>query len=171
VHRLERLPIEYISHFATVNGYSFYRYHVTKKWNFAQLELTFTEFCVELMFSQSLKHNAKMSLMFFSVLGIDYNVINENNDKLVQFHHEYGVHQIHEVSRGIGPPKRHNQIFINAISGRESHLRDIFLIDFDLMITRSKINLGKHFSACKLIEQEVDAGNGYLFLIVTAWGG
>jgi hypothetical protein len=71
VHSLWRLPIEYISYLARVNGYSFYRYHVPKKWYFAQAELTFTKFSIELMMSQSLKHNVKMSLMLFSVLGID----------------------------------------------------------------------------------------------------
>jgi hypothetical protein len=50
-----------------------------------------------------------MALMLFSILGIDQNIINENHDKLVQFHHEYGVHQIHEVSRGIGQFERHDR--------------------------------------------------------------
>jgi hypothetical protein len=76
-----------------------------------------------------------MALMLFSILGIDQNVINENHDKLVQFHHEYGVHQIHEVSRGIGQSERHDQIFIKTISGRESHLWDIFFMNLDLIIT------------------------------------
>jgi hypothetical protein len=71
VHRLGRLPIEYIPHFSRVNGYSFCKYHMPKKWNFTQSELTFVEFCIELMISQSLKHNAKMSLMLFNILGKD----------------------------------------------------------------------------------------------------
>jgi hypothetical protein len=41
------------------------------KWNFAQPKLTFTEFRIELVIMQSLKHNVKMSLILFSVLGID----------------------------------------------------------------------------------------------------
>jgi hypothetical protein len=70
VYRLGRLPIEYILHFARVNRYPFYRNHMPKKWNFALPDLTFAEFCIELMISQSLKHNAKMALMLFSNLGI-----------------------------------------------------------------------------------------------------
>jgi hypothetical protein len=65
---------------------------------------------------------------------------------------------MHEVSGGIGQPERHDQIFIKAISGRESRLRDIFFTDLDLIITRSKVNLGEHLSTWQLIEQEVDAG-------------
>jgi hypothetical protein len=45
--------------------------YVTKEWNLAQLELTLAEFCIELMILQSLKYNAKMALMLFSILGID----------------------------------------------------------------------------------------------------
>jgi hypothetical protein len=71
VHILGRLPTEYILHLARVNGYSFYRNHLPMKWNFAQPELTFAEFCIELVITQSLKHNANMSLMFVSILGID----------------------------------------------------------------------------------------------------
>jgi hypothetical protein len=92
VHRLGRLPIEYIPHFAIINGYSFCRNHVPKKWNFAQPELTLAEFNIELVISQSLKHNTTMSHMRFSILGIDDNVIIENHDKLVQFYHQYEIH-------------------------------------------------------------------------------
>jgi hypothetical protein len=69
VHILGRLPIEYILHLTRVNGYSFCRNHVPEKWNFTQPELTFPEFCIELMIS--LEHNAKMACMLFSILGID----------------------------------------------------------------------------------------------------
>jgi hypothetical protein len=71
VHTLERLPIEYILHLARVNGYSFCRDHMTKEWNFTQPELTLAEFCIEVMISQTLKNNAKMTLMLFGNFGID----------------------------------------------------------------------------------------------------
>jgi hypothetical protein len=71
VHKLGRLPIEYIPHFARVNIYSFCRKHMGKKWNFTEPELTFAKLCKELMISQSLMCNVKMSLMLFSILGID----------------------------------------------------------------------------------------------------
>jgi hypothetical protein len=51
VHICGRLPIKYILHFARVNGYSFCRDHVIKKWNFIQPELTFAKFCIELVIS------------------------------------------------------------------------------------------------------------------------
>jgi hypothetical protein len=105
-----------------------------------------------------------MSLMLFHVLEIDQNVINENHATLVQFYHEYGVHQIHEVSGGIGQPERHNLKFTKAISGGESSLGNISFTYFDLMITLSKINFEKHFSPRQLTDQEVNAGQRVLVL-------
>jgi hypothetical protein len=131
---------------------------VTQEWYFAQPELTFVVFSIELMIPQSLKHNAEMPLMFFLVLRIDQDVINEDHDKLIQLYHEYVVHQIHEVSGGVGQPKRPHEILIEAISGGESSLGNTFFTDLDLMITRSKIKLGKHLRSYQLIKHEINAG-------------
>jgi hypothetical protein len=43
-----------------------------------------------------------MLRMLLFTLGIDQDVINKDHDKLVQLQHEYGVHQVHEMSRSIG---------------------------------------------------------------------
>jgi hypothetical protein len=86
------------------------------------------------MITQSLKYNAEMLLMLFLTLRKDQDVVNEDHDKLVQLFHENRVHQLHEVSGGIGQTKRHHQILINTVSGGESSLWDIFFTDLDLMI-------------------------------------
>jgi hypothetical protein len=75
---------------------------VTQEWNFAQLELKLAVLRIELIFTQSLKHNVEMPFMLFLVLRIDQDIINEDHDKLVQLCHECKVHQIYEVSRGVG---------------------------------------------------------------------
>jgi hypothetical protein len=54
------------------------------------------------MITQSLKHNAEMPLMLFLALRENQDVINEDHDKHVQLRHEYGVHQVHELSWGVG---------------------------------------------------------------------
>jgi hypothetical protein len=100
---------------------------VTQEWYFAQPELTFVVFSIDLMISQSLKHNAEMLFILFLAIRIDQDVINEDHDKLVKLCHEYRVHQIHEVSRGNGQPKRYHQILIETITGGENSLGDIFL--------------------------------------------
>jgi hypothetical protein len=78
---------------------------VTQEWNFTQQELTLVVLCIELMVTKSLKHNAEMPFMLFLILRIDQDVINKDHDKLVELCHEYRVHQVHEVSRGIGQPE------------------------------------------------------------------
>jgi hypothetical protein len=94
--------------------------------------------------------------MLFFTLGIDQDVVDEYHDKLVQLRHEYGVYQVHEMCRSIGESKQHNQILVQPIPGGEGSLRNVFQTDFDLMITRTKIDLGKDFSTSKLIEKNVD---------------
>jgi hypothetical protein len=86
------------------------------------------------MIMQSLKHNAEIPFMLFVVLRIDQDVINEDHDKLVQLYHEYRVHQVHEVSGGIGQPEWHHKILIETISSGESSLRNIFFMYLGLMI-------------------------------------
>jgi hypothetical protein len=76
-----------------------------------------------------------MPIMFFLVLQIDQDVINEDHDKLVQLCHEYIVHQVHEVSGGIGQPEWHHKILIETASSGESSLQNIFFTNLDLMIT------------------------------------
>jgi hypothetical protein len=58
--------------------------NMSKKRNFLQSESTLAEFGIELMVPKSLQNNAEMSCMLFFTLGIDQDVVNEDNDKLVQ---------------------------------------------------------------------------------------
>jgi hypothetical protein len=53
--------------------------------------------------------------------------------------------------------KRYDKILIKPLSRRESHLGDIFITDFNLIIARTEINLGKHLGSHQLIKQDVDA--------------
>jgi hypothetical protein len=137
---------------------------MSKKWNFLQLESTLAELGIELMVSKSLQNNSEMLRMLFFTLGIDQDVINEYHDKLVQLRHEHRVHQVHEMCRSIGESKRHNQILVQPVPGREGSLRDIFRTDHDLMITQTKINLGKNSCTGKLIKENVDVGQWVLVL-------
>jgi hypothetical protein len=77
----------------------------------------------------------KMLLMLFFILGVDQDVVNEDHNKLVQLWHEYGVHQVHEMCRSIDESKRHNQILLQPIPGREGSFWDVFRTDLDLIVT------------------------------------
>jgi hypothetical protein len=130
---------------------------MSKKRNFLQPESTLAELGIELMVLKSLQNNVEMPRLLFFIIGVDQDVVNEDHDKLVQLRHEYGVHQVHKMCRSIGESKWHNQILIQPVPGGEGSLRNIFRMDLDLVITRTKINLGKYFITGKLIEKNVDA--------------
>jgi hypothetical protein len=76
-----------------------------KKKNFLQPESTLAEFGIKLMVLKSLQNNAEMPHMLFFALRIDQDVVNDDNDKLFQLCHEYGVHRVHEICRSIGESK------------------------------------------------------------------
>jgi hypothetical protein len=163
-YRSWRLPIKYFLNLAWVDCNTLRGDDMSKKRNFFQTESTLDEFGIELMVPKSLQNNVEMSCMLFFTLGIDQDVINEDHDKLVQLRHEYGVHQVHEMCRSIGEPKRHNQILVQLIPSGEGSLRDVIRTDLDLMITRTKIDLRKDFCTGKLIKKNVDAEQWVLIL-------
>jgi hypothetical protein len=88
---------------------------MTQELNFTQPELALAELRINLMITQSLKHNADMLFMLFLTLRKEQDVINEDHDKLVHLFHKNRVHQVHEVSGGIGQTKRHHQILVRDL--------------------------------------------------------
>jgi hypothetical protein len=83
----------------------------------------------------------KMLFVIIFVLGIYEDIIDEHHNKLVQEVHEDLVHHAHEVGRSIGQPKRHDCKLIQTILRGEGCLGNIFLLDFQLVIPRSEVNL------------------------------
>jgi hypothetical protein len=77
---------------------------MTQELNFTQPELALAELHIELMITQSLKHDKEM---LFLTLRKDQDVINEDHNKLVQLFLKNRVHQVHEVSGGVGKTKGH----------------------------------------------------------------
>jgi hypothetical protein len=75
------------------------------------------------------------------------------------------------MCRSIGESKRHNQILIQSIPDGECSFRNVFQMNLDLMITQTEIDLEKDLSTGKLIKKNVNAGKGYLFLMVTVFKG
>jgi hypothetical protein len=85
--------------------------------------------------------------MIFQIFGIDQNVINEYRYELVKFLHEDRVHEIHEVCWGIGKTKRHDQIFIEYISGGKGYFWNVTRPDLDLMISGAEVNLREYLGS------------------------
>ena len=102
--------------------------------------------------------------MLFFGLGVDKDIINEDNHELVEVIHEDLVHEIHEISRGIGQAKGHNGAFKQSVSGGEGGLGNVRLSNLQLVITCPKIDLGKDSGSVHLIEQILDLGKGVLVL-------
>src|SRR6185312_14118071 len=100
-----------------------------------------------MMISQSLKNDTQMFSMIFFILGVDQNIVNENHDEFIQLRHEDRIHQVHKICWGVGKTKRHNQIFIESISGQESSLWNITRLDFYLMVARTKIDLRENLGS------------------------
>jgi hypothetical protein len=50
--------------------------------------------------------------MIFWSFRIDQDVINEDHNKLVEFLHEDGIHEVHEIGWSISETKRHDKILI-----------------------------------------------------------
>jgi hypothetical protein len=64
--------------------------------------------------------------MYFLILRVDQDVINEYHEKLAQIRHEHRIPQVHEMCRSTSESKQHNQILIQLIPVRECSFRDVF---------------------------------------------
>jgi hypothetical protein len=53
-----------------------------------------------------------------------------------------------------------NPILIQPIPGGEGSVRNVFRVDADLVITQTKIDLGKDLSTGKLVKKNVDSHGG-----------
>src|SRR3954466_13979118 len=108
---------------------------MSKKSNFIQPKFTLAEFGIQLMLSKLLKYQTQMSFMLFFALGVDQNVIDENDNKLVKELRENLVHHIHEISWCIGQTKWHYGVLIQSIPCGESCLRYVLFSYLELEIS------------------------------------
>jgi hypothetical protein len=110
------------------------------------------------MILQTLKDNSEVFGVFFLALGIDENIIDKDHDIFVELRHKHGVHEVQEVGCGIRETKRHYQELIKTITSGESGFRNVTRSNFDLMITRTKVNLREDFGSSQLIKKNIDSG-------------
>src|SRR3954470_23200787 len=104
-----------------------------------------------------------LSMIIFT-LGIDQNIINEHNYKLIQIIMKDPIHILHEYTRCISNTKRHNRILIMTIPCPKSSLLNILRLHTNLMIPRPQINLAKHTSSNQLIHQIINPWKWILVL-------
>jgi hypothetical protein len=110
------------------------------------------------MISQTLKDNSDMFGMFFLVFGIDKDIFDKDHYEFVELRHKHGVHEVHEVGWGIRETKGHYQQLVKNITSGESGFRNVTRSNFDLMVTRTKVDLGENSSSSQLIKKNIDSG-------------
>jgi hypothetical protein len=131
---------------------------VPQEFHTFQPEFTFGEVSIKLMISQTLKDNSEVFGMFFLVFGVDEDIIDKDHYEFVELCHKHGVHEVHEVGWGISETKRHYQELVKTITSGESGFRNVTRSNFDLMITRTKVDLGENFGSSQLIKKNIDFG-------------
>jgi hypothetical protein len=96
--------------------------------------------------------------MLFLIFGVDENIIYKDHYEFVELRHKHGVHEVHEVGWGIRETKGHHQELVKTITCGESSFRNVTRSNFDLVVTRTKIDLGENFSSSQLIKKDIDSG-------------
>ena len=82
---------------------------------------------------------------------IDEDIIKEDQNEVSQVGPEYCIHQCLECGRSSCEAKWNDQKFIMSIMCVESCFRDIIRMDLNLVIPRTKIQLGEKMSTMELI--------------------
>ena len=114
---------------------------------------TFRQFSREMMITEKLKYKIQMLEMLIPCFTIYEDIIKEDLNKVSQVGPTYFIHQYLECGRNICEAKWHDQKFIVAIMCAESCFRDIILMNSNLVIPRTKIQLGEKMSTMKLIKK------------------
>ena len=63
-----------------------------------------------------------MFVTILLILSVYQDVIDKHNYRLIQFGHDYRVHQVHEIRWSICQAKRYDMILMQTIICRESDL-------------------------------------------------
>jgi hypothetical protein len=96
--------------------------------------------------------------MLFLIFGVDEDIIDKDHYELVELHHKHRVHEVHEIGWGICETKEHHQELVKTITSGESSFRNVTRSNFDLVVTRTKIDLGGNFGSSQLIKKDFDSG-------------
>ena len=112
---------------------------------------TFKLFGTEMMITEKFQYKIQMLEMLSPSFTIDEDTIKEDHNEVSQVGPKYFIHQCLEHGRGICEAKWHDQKFIMAIMCAETCFRDIICMDPNLVIPRTKIQLGEKMSTMELI--------------------
>jgi hypothetical protein len=72
------------------------------------------------------------------------------------------IHHLHEICWGIRQTKGHDQPFKNTFIGLEGSFPYIFLLYWDLMVSKLQINITEVFGSLEIVKEIIDSGNQVL---------
>jgi hypothetical protein len=131
---------------------------VPRKFHTIQPQFAFGELSIKLMISQTLQDNSKVLGMLLLIFGVDEDIIDKDHYEFVELRHKHGVHEVHEVGWGICETKGHHQELVKTITSGESSFRNVTRSNFDLVVTRTKVDLGENIGSSQLIKKNIDSG-------------
>jgi hypothetical protein len=114
--------------------------------------------------SQSVQNLLNMPQVFRPILVVDEDVIHINHPKIIGERLQYTVHHPHEIFWAIRQTKGHDHPFKNTFFGLQESFPYIYLLYWDLMVTRLQINLTEVFGPLDLVRKSLIHGIGYWFL-------
>jgi hypothetical protein len=158
VYGLGWFPLHYLLYVARIYGDTILGNSVAQKFHTIQPEFTFGELGIKLMISQMLKDNSDMFGMIFLIFGIDKDIIDKDHYEFGELRHKHGVHEVHEVGWGICETKGQHQELVKMKTSGESSFRNVTRSNFDLVVTRTKIDLGENFGSSQLIKKNINSG-------------
>ncbi|KAG4202126.1 hypothetical protein ERO13_A05G328108v2 [Gossypium hirsutum] len=129
---------------------------MTQKSNFLEPKLTLAKLSIQLLFPQGLQHNSQVLRMLYLILGVNQDVVNEYNDKLIQIWPKDSIHEVHKYVRRIRQPKQRDKKFVMNIPCSKSCLRYIRFFNPQLIIARPQVYLRKHGGSSQLVEQNLN---------------
>ena len=97
-----------------------------------------------------------MTLMILPRLGVDQDVIHENHSEPILVRLEHHMHKIHECRWRICRPERHHCELEMPISRSKCRLRDICLLNSQLMVVGAEIYLGVDPRPSQLMKQIIN---------------
>ena len=105
-----------------------------------------------MMIIEKLQYKIHMLDMLNPCFTVDEDIIKEDQNGVSQVGPKYFIHECLECGRGICESKWQDQKFIMAIMCVESCFRDIICMDQNLVIPKTKVQLGEKISTMNLIK-------------------
>lgn len=98
-------------------------------------------------------------LILLPVLGVEKNVIDEDECDAIKMLVEYSIH-------GIGQAEWHKGDLVVCESGSEGYLRDVILSNLELLVAEHQVDLENTHAPLSWLDRSSIRGNKYFFFMV-----